>query len=141
MKVIKRDGRVVDFNEQKIIDAILAAFNDVDGEITPYAQEKAENIAYYIEGYMEDETMLSIEEIQDLVEEYLMASERKDVAKAYIRYRYKREIARSYGNELTEALKEKLQAKLLLQVHVYEQMPRPLRSRMAAGYKHPYRRC
>ena len=40
-----------------------------------------------------------------------MASERKDVAKAYIRYRYKREIARSYGNELTEALKEKLQAK------------------------------
>ena len=77
MKVIKRDGRVVDFNEQKIIDAILAAFNDVDGEITPYAQEKAENIAYYIEGYMEDETMLSIEEIQDLVEKGLMLQKEK----------------------------------------------------------------
>ena len=110
MKVIKRDGRVVDFNEQKIIDAILAAFNDVDGEITPYAQEKAENIAYYIEGYMEDETMLSIEEIQDLVEKGLMATKRKDVAKAYILYREERNKIRNKNTKLMQSIAEKIDA-------------------------------
>ena len=110
MKVIKRDGRVVDFNEQKIIDAILAAFNDVDGEITPYAQEKAENIAYFIEGYMEDETMLNIEEIQDLVEKGLMATKRKDVAKAYILYREERNKIRQHNTKLMQSIAEKIQA-------------------------------
>ena len=110
MKVIKRDGRVVDFNEQKIIDAILAAFNDVDGEITPYAQEKAENIAYFIEGYMEDETVLNIEEIQDLVEKGLMATKRKDVAKAYILYREERNKIRQHNTKLMQSIAEKIQA-------------------------------
>ena len=110
MKVIKRDGRIVEFNEQKIINAILAAFNDVDGEITPYAQEKAENIAYYIEGYMEDETMLSIEEIQDLVEKGLMATKRKDVAKAYILYREERNKIRNKNTKLMQSIAEKIDA-------------------------------
>ena len=41
MKVIKRDGRIVDFDATKIEKAILAAFLDVDAEITEYAKEKA----------------------------------------------------------------------------------------------------
>ena len=53
MNVIKRDGRIVEFNAQKIEKAILAAFKEVDGEITNYAKEKAENIANYIEGVKE----------------------------------------------------------------------------------------
>ena len=46
--VIKRDGREVPFDTQKIIGAILKAFNAVDGEITDYAITKAENIANFI---------------------------------------------------------------------------------------------
>ena len=110
MKVIKRDGRIVEFNRQKIINAILAAFEDVDGEITPYAQEKAENIAYYVEGYMEDIPELNIEEIQDLVEKGLMATKRKDVAKSYILYRQERNKIRQQKTSLMQSIAEKLDA-------------------------------
>lgn len=51
--VIKRDGRVMPFNTEKIKNAILKAFKAVDGEISEYAELKAENIANYIEGYCE----------------------------------------------------------------------------------------
>ena len=92
MKVQKRDGRLVNFNEQKIIDAILSAFKEVDGELSNYAVEKATNIASYIKGYYEDEDdyIPNIEEIQDLVEKGLMSTKRKDVAKAYVLYREER---------------------------------------------------
>ena len=83
------------FNTEKIKNAILKAFKAVDGQITDYAETKAENIANYIEGYCEEETKpLSIEEIQDLVENGLMSTKRKDVAKAYITYREERTAAR-----------------------------------------------
>ena len=80
MNVIKRDGRVVPFDTTKIERAILAAFQDVDGKITPYAQEKAENIASYIEGYYLDvDETPGIEEIQDLVEKGLMSTKRRSI--------------------------------------------------------------
>lgn len=95
LKVKKRDGRIVDFNEQKIVDAILAAFKEVDGKLSEYALEKAMNIASYIRGYYEDvEETPEIEEIQDLVEKGLMSTKRKDVAKAYVLYREERTRAR-----------------------------------------------
>ena len=60
--VIKRDGRQMPFNTEKIKNAILKAFKAVDGKISDYAETKAENIANYIEGYCEEETLpLSIE--------------------------------------------------------------------------------
>ena len=54
---------------------------------------------------------MSVEEIQDMVEDKLMESERKDVAKAYVRYRYKREVARENKDEFFKAIAEKLEAK------------------------------
>ena len=81
MKVIKRDGRVVDFDKSKVRLAVLKAFLDVEGEETPYAKEKAREIANYIEGLERD---LSVAEIQTLVEDKLMSSSRKDVARTYI---------------------------------------------------------
>lgn len=48
-KVIKRDGRKVDFDRNKIIKAVLAAFDEVDGEITPEAKRKATVITNHIE--------------------------------------------------------------------------------------------
>ena len=53
--VIKRDGRKMPFDTEKIKDAILKAFEAVDGEISEYAETKAENIANYIEGYCSEE--------------------------------------------------------------------------------------
>ena len=111
MKVIKRDGRIVDFDATKIERAILAAFQDVDGEITPYAKEKAENIASYIEGYYLDvDETPGIEEIQDLVEKGLMSTKRKDVAKNYILYREERTKIRNANSQLMQNIKEKIEA-------------------------------
>lgn len=91
--VIKRDGRKVSFNPKKIKTAILKAFKEVDGEISNYALEKADNIASYIENLSLTKE-LSIEDIQDLVEKGLMATKRKDVAKAYVIFRNNRDMAR-----------------------------------------------
>ena len=108
-KVIKRDGREMPFNTEKIKNAILKSFKAVDGQISEYAETKAENIANYIEGYCEEEEKpLSIEEIQDLVENGLMSTKRKDVAKAYIKYREQRTRERNWNNNMMRAAQEKL---------------------------------
>ena len=109
MKIKKRDDRLVDFNTQKIKNAILKAFVAVDGELTDYAIEKANNIADYIEGYCIDyDGILSIEEIQDLVEHGLMSTKRKDVAKAYITYRQERTKAREANGIYVKNIENKL---------------------------------
>ena len=107
MTVIKRDGTQQEFKENKIKDAILKAFIAVDGYADDYAQQKAENIASYIEGYYEEEDSATIEEIQDLVENGLMATKRKDVARAYITYRAERTRARERIAQTANLLKRK----------------------------------
>ena len=101
MIVIKRDGRKVEFNKEKIKSAVIRAFRDIDIEDTPYAKEKARDIANYIENLNRD---MNVEEIQDEVEERLMASNRKDVARAYVRFRYKKETERNTYNELDKEI-------------------------------------
>lgn len=98
MKVIKRNGSKVDFDKNKIIKAINKAFIEVDGKL--YENETAMDIANDIEKIARSVDCLSIEEIQNLVETYLMDSERTDVARAYIRYRYKREQDRATNSDL-----------------------------------------
>ncbi len=113
IKIQKRDGRIVDFDGQKIVNAILAAFNDVDGEITEYAKEKAAAIAEYVEQYCLEKTddyVPGIEEIQDLVEKGLMATKRKDVAKAYILYRNQRSAVRTRNTKLMQTIEQKIMA-------------------------------
>ena len=123
--VEKRDGTQVPFDKQKIIDAINKAFIEVDSQL--YETDTAKDIADEIYSYACDrnqnldhrpttleeifERIITVEEIQDLVEDYLMRSERRDVARAYIRYRYKKEIARNYQHDFVDAIKEKLEAK------------------------------
>ena len=112
-QVKKRDGRIVDFDSSKIINAVLAAFKKVDGEISDYAKSKAQNIADYIEGYYiedNDAYIPNIEDIQDLVEKGLMSSKRKDVAKAYVLYREERNKIRNANSKLTKTIKEKIEA-------------------------------
>lgn len=92
----------------------MAAFKEVDGEITEYAEIKAGNISDYVYDYCEnlpDGKVLNIEEIQDLVERGLMSLKRKDVAKAYILYRDKRTKERNWNSAVMKTVKEKLEAK------------------------------
>ena len=104
--IVKRDGREVPFEKEKVREAIRKAFFAVDGEISSYAEEKAFTISSYIAG-LEDET-LSVEQVQDLVENGLMATRRRDVAKAYIRYRDERSRVRNRDNRVRQLAKEKL---------------------------------
>ena len=87
--VVKRDGRIVGFNREKIAAAIRKAM------LTTEAGED-EVLIYKIVDRIEfrGKEQSSVEEIQDLVEMELMASPRKEVAKSYIAYRNKRSIAR-----------------------------------------------
>ena len=110
--IIKRDGRKVPFDPEKIKNAVLKAFKAVDGEITEYATEKADNIAQYIEGYMEGiPNELTIDDIQTLVEHGLMATKRKDVATSYVEYRHDRDKERKWNNKMMSIYKAKLLAK------------------------------
>ena len=109
IKITKRDGSIVNFDRDKIIVAINKAFIDVDGKL--YETDTAVDIADDIEqDLLFHPYKANVETIQDMVEDYLMRSERRDVARAYIRYRYKKEIARNYSNEFIDAIKEKLDA-------------------------------
>ena len=107
--ITKRDGRKVPFNKQKIMTAILKAFIEVDGEASPYALNRAERIANFIEE-KNREKELSIEEIQDLVEHGLMSGKRKDVARSYIAYRDARARKRNWNSKMMNDMTEKLGA-------------------------------
>ncbi len=87
--VVKRDGRIVDFNRQKVCNAILKAMQH-----TPNGADEAlvEQISTRISTLKN--AQMSVEEIQNKVENELMKSRRKDVAKAYIAYRNRRNVAR-----------------------------------------------
>ena len=105
--ITKRDGTIVEFNKEKIISAINKAFIEVDQIL--YETDTAKDIADEIYNYaLNNNKTLTVEQIQDLVEYYLMSSERKDVAQSYIRYRFKKEVARNYSNDFIAAIREKL---------------------------------
>ena len=91
MQVIKRDGRKQEFSCVKVYTAIVNACEAVDNEVTEESKDLAFKISKAI-GEM-NKTM-TVEEIQDIIEKKLMASSRKDVAKAYILYRQERTLAR-----------------------------------------------
>lgn len=102
--VKKRNGTTVPFDKQRIINAVDKAFLEVDKII--YDTNFSSDLADTIQQELNNE--VSVEEIQDYVEDYLMQSNRRDVAKAYVRYRYKREVARGYNEDFLQALTEKI---------------------------------
>ena len=87
--VVKRDGRIVGFNEQKIMAAIRKAMLHTDkGEDASLIEQITDHISY------RGKSQMSVEAIQDAIEMELMKSARKDVAQKYIAYRNQRNIAR-----------------------------------------------
>lgn len=98
MNVTKRDGRVVRFDKSKVQKAVLGAFKSCDLGSNSDAIEKSISIASYIESLDRD---LNVEDIQDIIEQKLMASKYKDVAKEFILYRQKRTMARGNTTDKT----------------------------------------
>lgn len=107
MNVVKRDGRIVNFDKEKIIKALEKAFKDIDGKITEDTTQKINVIATSIE---KEEKDFSVEEIQDIIEKKLMASNRKDVAKRYILYRNNRTLERNKRSKLNKSITKRLKA-------------------------------
>ncbi len=91
MQVIKRDGRVVEFNSERIVKAVTLAMSQTPGGVDI---DLANKIAADVQKKLEDKNQATVYEIQDLVEKRLMSSSRKEVAQSYITYRYNRDVAR-----------------------------------------------
>lgn len=91
MQVVKRDGRAVDYDRQKIAIAIRKANHDVE-DAQRATEEEIEAILCHIEG--KNKSRMLVEDIQDLVELKLMEHGRYELAKAYIIYRYTRALVR-----------------------------------------------
>lgn len=110
MIVIKRNGDRVEFDVKKIYNAVLKACNEVypDYNIdnidnSVIATDVCYNVCKAIENTNAYDNEISVEQIQDLVENELMNDD-KDIAKAYIRYRYKRETIRDTYNDLDKEI-------------------------------------
>lgn len=111
INIIKRDGRVTAFDESKIQVAIQKSFIAVDGELSEFAITKSKNISSFIkEKASDNDNPLTVEEIQDLVENGLMSTKRKDVARAYIIYRNERTREREKKSNLMQNVREKIDA-------------------------------
>ena len=108
INIIKRNGNIVEFDKTRIINAITKAYREVNfTDKTPdYAAEIAD-LVYDVALQLDDP--LTVEEIQELVEDYLTDYDRL-VAKAYIKYRYKRGVMRSCSDEFIRSISEKLHA-------------------------------
>ena len=91
MKVIKRDGRTAEYDRNKILIAIRKA----NAEVEPFERAGDDMIDGIIAGIenMKRDTM-QVEDIQDIIEQKLMAAGKFDLAKKYIIYRYTRELVR-----------------------------------------------
>ena len=102
MKVIKRDGRVVDYDREKISVAIQKA----NKEVKPKERASKEDIKAVIE-YIEDldKKRMLVEDIQDIIEEQLMELGKYELAKKYIVYRYTRALVRK-SNTTDQTIKE-----------------------------------
>ncbi len=102
MKIIKRDGTIVDYNPEKIRVAIQKANNEVSRN-EKISKEKIEEIIKYIVEL--NKPRILVEDIQDIIEEKLMEFGKYQLAKKYITYRYTRELVRK-ANTTDQSIKE-----------------------------------
>ena len=102
MKIVKRDGHIVDYDPEKIRIAIQKANKEVRGK-EKVSEEQIEEIIKYIEEL--NKKRILVEDIQDIIEEKLMEFDKYQLAKKYITYRYTRELVRK-ANTTDQTIKE-----------------------------------
>lgn len=102
LKIVKRDGRLVDFDDQKIYDALVKAQRKVKGELSPLDHER---ILEIVEGIVHEiaerfTKNVKIYEIQNIVEHILLAKNEYALAEEYINYRTRRDFERSKATDI-----------------------------------------
>lgn len=104
-KILKRDGRMADFNEKKITDAIFKAAKAVGGEDRQTAMEITLEVLKYLKGKYNG-NVFGVEDVQDAVEKILIEGGHAKTAKAYILYRDRRNRVRDGKSDLMEAVRQ-----------------------------------
>ena len=102
MKIVKRDGHIVDYDPEKIRVAIGKANEEVKGK-EKASKEEIKEIIQYIEDL--NKKRILVEDIQDIIEQKLMEFDKYKLAKKYITYRYTRELVRK-ANTTDQTIKE-----------------------------------
>ena len=102
MKIVKRDGTIVDYDPEKIRVAISKANREVQTK-DMISEKEIEDIIKYIESLRKKRIL--VEDIQDIIEQKLMEADKYDLAKKYITYRYTRELVRK-ANTTDQSIKE-----------------------------------
>lgn len=105
--IIKRDGRKQEYNFDKIRKAVDKAFKSCDQEAPEKFLEQVEEEF----AKLPEDRELTIDEIQDTIQRFLMKKNKYCVAEAFIRYRDKRDRERQQKSKLMKGIKEKLEAK------------------------------
>jgi uridine kinase len=100
-QILKRDGRIVPFNREKITFAILQAAVAVGGRDRVKAEKVTDDVVQMLEKRQRGDSIPTVEEVQDLVEKALIERGHAKTAKAYIVYRYEHALKRSGRKSLT----------------------------------------
>jgi ribonucleoside-diphosphate reductase alpha chain/ribonucleoside-triphosphate reductase len=116
MLVRKRNGTAVEFDLSRIVYAVEAAMRET---IEGVNVDIAKNIAIAVGDAFRDRGVVTVEDIQDEVEDLLMKSGRTDVAKKYMFYRYEKSVARNKGKKVKGLLSEEFISK-------YKHLPNPM---------------
>jgi len=105
--VEKRDGRLVDFDRERLTAAITAAYHDIKQRVTPQRQQTIEGVVDQIVDELSDRRTgpVRIDEIRALAERALVGAHEDDAARAYTAYRLRRDIERAKATDVTEAVK------------------------------------
>lgn len=108
MKVIKRDGRHVDFDEQKINEALIKGEKKIHGSLSPLTYEKIQMIADLVVQEIKSRFAenVKIYEIQNIVEHILLEKNEYELAEEYINYRTKRDFARSKATDINFSIEK-----------------------------------
>ena len=102
MKVRKRDGRIVEFTKEKIVNAIFKAAESVGGQDMETAKKLADKVVTILEYQFDSKAVPTVEEVQDIVEKVLMKSGHAKTAKSYILYRQKHRKIRELKSTLLD---------------------------------------
>lgn len=102
IKIIKRDGRLVDFSNKKIYDALMKAERQINGSLDPLAYERIQEILDRVDQEISERftNNVKIYEIQNIVEHTLLEKNEYELAEAYINYRTRRDFERSKATDI-----------------------------------------
>ena len=112
VEIIKRDGRPAEYNPLKVENAILKAFREVNGDVNENSKQTAKQIQQCVTERVTAGEIQHVEEIQDVIEQQLMAAGAYNIAKAYILYRNERTKVRERHSRLVQKVMVRADAKI-----------------------------